>query len=166
MEDNMLPLLDPQNDLEANLIMQPAGANPKFCEICYEEHAEENFVSNAGCGHTFCKQSYGDFLTYEITQSGSKGFFIKCPQQGCNQPVSEEFVRVVCDEETYKKFKQFKVDKEVMSSDLKKFCPNPKCENVIVEAPNKNTIQIKCPECKEDFCFQCLVKWHKNLTCD
>ncbi len=53
--------------------------NPKFCEICYEEHDDSNFVINAGCGHTFCKDSYRDFLTYEITQSGNKGFFIKCP---------------------------------------------------------------------------------------
>ena len=95
MEDINKPLIqDPQNneqiDLENALILQ--SSNPKFCEICYVEHDESEFVSNAGCGHLFCKESYKDFLTYEITQSGSKGFFIKCPQQGCTAPVSDEFV--------------------------------------------------------------------------
>jgi hypothetical protein len=48
--------------------------------------------------------------------------------------VSDEFVKIVCDEATYKKFRQFKTDKEVMGSNLKKFCPNPKCDNIVVEA--------------------------------
>jgi len=58
-------------------------------------------VSNTGCGHKFCKDSYRDFLTYEITQSGSKGLFIKCPQEGCKDPVSDEFVEKVCDDATF-----------------------------------------------------------------
>ena len=104
-------------------------------------------MQNTGCGHFFCKESYKDFLTYEITQSGSKGYFIKCPQQGCTAPVSDDFVQKVCDEATYKKFRQFKTDKEVMGSDLKKFCPNPKCQNIVVEAPSKTAIQVTCHNC-------------------
>lgn len=53
-------------------------------------------------------------MTYEIAKSGKKGFFIKCPQQGCSEPVSDDFVKNVADEETYKKFRQFRLDKEVM----------------------------------------------------
>jgi hypothetical protein len=41
--------------------------------------------------------------------------------------------------ETFEKYKRFKLDKEVMSSETKKYCPNPKCENVVIEAPSKDT---------------------------
>jgi hypothetical protein len=55
----------PQNDIEAPLIQEPV--NQLFCEICYVEHDPGNFVTNPACGHQFCKDSYKDFLTYEIT---------------------------------------------------------------------------------------------------
>jgi hypothetical protein len=48
-------------------------------------------------------------------------------------------VKQMCDEKTYKKFREFQLDKEIAQSELKRFCPFPKCENVVVEAPSKNT---------------------------
>lgn len=119
-----------------------------YCEICYEDHNQTEFVRNSNCGHSFCKLSYKDFLTYEIEKSGTKGYFIKCPQGGCGQSVSDEFVKQLCDEQTYKKFKQFQKDKEVAESNMKKFCPNPKCEDVVVEAQSKETTKIQCHNCK------------------
>ncbi len=34
----------------------------------------------------------------------------------------------------------------------KKYCPNPKCTNAIIEA-EKGTKKVKCSKCKEAMCF-------------
>ena len=127
--------------------MHEGEKSQMFCEICYVDHPPSNFVTNPKCGHNFCKDSYKDFLTYEITRSGSRGYFIKCPQQGCTEGLSDEFIKWCVDEETFSKFKKFRTDKEVMTSDTKKYCPNPKCENVIVEAASKDATNVSCPTC-------------------
>jgi hypothetical protein len=78
-----------QNDLEkglgdrANLInieeiKQNEGGPTKFCEICYEDHPESEFVTYEACGHAFCIGSYKSFFEYQIKESG-KGYILKCP---------------------------------------------------------------------------------------
>ena len=67
-------------------------------------------------------------------KSGKKGLKMKCPKEGCPLYISEDFVQKICDADTFNKFKQFKQEKEVMQNGFKKFCPNPKCENVVVVA--------------------------------
>ena len=51
-----------------------------------------------------------------------------------------------------------------MVSKDKKYCPNPKCENVVIEA-NNDAKKVKCPQCTESMCFQCGIPWHSGQSC-
>ena len=79
-----------------------------------------------------------------IEQSGSKGFFLKCPQQGCDKEASQELIKSCTSEALFQKYLKFQVEKIVMSDDKKKFCPNPKCESIVVEAPSKDAMKVMC----------------------
>ncbi len=68
------------------------------------------------------------------------------------------------DQSTYDKYLQFKKNQEIMVSKDKKYCPNPKCENVVIEA-NNDAKKVKCPQCSEAMCFQCGVPWHSGQSC-
>jgi hypothetical protein len=78
--------------------------------------------------------------------------------------ITDAFLARVVDVETFGKFKEFQQNHEVMLSDDKKYCPNPKCQHM-VEA-KKDTKKLKCPKCKNDFCFKCGIAWHSGKSCE
>ena len=75
-----------------------------------------------------------------------------CPQKGCGKEVEEGFVKRHVSEVVFNKWKEFKRNNQVLLDQEKRFCPNPKCKDIVVTG-SKDTMKIKCHQCKENFCF-------------
>ena len=87
-----------------------------------------------------------------------------CPKAGCKTEIGDDFLAKYVDQATFDKYLQFKQNNEIMVSKDKKYCPNPKCENVVIEA-NNDAKKVKCPQCTEPMCFQCGIPWHSGQSC-
>ena len=56
--------------MDKPLIEEEIKEDGLFCEICYDQHAEEMFKKIPECEHRFCEQSLQDFFKFQITESG------------------------------------------------------------------------------------------------
>ncbi|CDW72013.1 ibr domain containing protein [Stylonychia lemnae] len=161
MQDSKEPLLQRHLDCEQEAIDQYALT--KFCEICYEDHNVDQFITNGLCQHLFCRQGLIDNYTYQINLSG-KILKLSCPQKDCQVVVTEEFLQGLLNQDLVEKYKKFKLNALVQSDKNSKFCPTPNCENII-NVSDTNTKKIKCDKCKKDMCFSCSIPWHSGLSC-
>jgi hypothetical protein len=85
-----------------------------------------------------------DYYNYMVEKSG-KAYDIKCPNQACGYKASDNDIKELLGEASYKKFRKFLMQYEVARSKNKKFCPQPDCESIIDAKPS--TTQVKCPTC-------------------
>ncbi|KAJ4781091.1 RING/U-box superfamily protein [Rhynchospora pubera] len=53
-----------------------------------------------------------------------------------------------------------------------RYCPYPSCSARIDPVQSycgsgtSDAYRVECPECRRDYCFNCLVPWHAMLTCE
>ena len=87
-----------------------------------------------------------------MTRAG-KADSLKCPEVGCGSKISEGQLKGLLTQEDFKKYQHFFENAQVVQSKLKKFCPYPECENVIVEVTDPKTKEVNCHQCKRSFCF-------------
>lgn len=66
--------------------------------------------------------------------------------------------------ETFIKYDKFQLDK-VLDQELTLFyCPNISCKGV-AEVLDQKSVHVRCPYCTKEYCFQCKVPWHRDITC-
>ena len=80
---------------------------PDFlCGICFCPCEEHEVIGIEDCGHACCKECYGEYLKSRLGD-GHECVGTYCPDQKCNMVVPEHFFKVLLEEESYKKYKQF-----------------------------------------------------------
>ncbi|TSM20293.1 E3 ubiquitin-protein ligase arih1l [Bagarius yarrelli] len=107
------------------------------CQICYLNYPTSYFTG-LECGHKFCMQCWGDYLTTKIIEEGM-GQTISCPAHNCDILVDDNTVILL------------------------KWCPAPDCHHVVkVQYPDAKPVRCKCGR---QFCFNCGENWHDPVKC-
>jgi hypothetical protein len=70
---------------------------------------------------------------------------LKCPKANCRVKVSSRIVEIILGQESFRKYKEFNLNVEVLQSGNKKFCPYPDCVGTVVEVKNpKSAKRVEC----------------------
>ena len=122
------------------------------------------------CNHRFCI----DCLLGDWTNSINSGFVnasrLKCPEAGCNIPISYEELKGNLPKAVFQKYEEFSFNTFMVENVKEKektiICPNVKCgtKSFIWEGASFFT----CWQCKNKYCSECFGEWkeHEGLTCE
>ena len=135
----------------------------KECEICSNPYISNSDNTLNGCGHSFCNDCWYNFLSIKIREN--KISSIKCLDYECQEKLSDNFINKIINsnEELIKKYKKFKLEKEIINNPNKKFCPIPNCDSYL-ELKNNNK-KVKCLN-GHILCFNCLKEPHEGTSCN
>ena len=86
---------------------------------------------------------------------------MKCPH--CSLVLEGRVIAQFVDALTYKKYKIFLSDKQMMKNPDLRWCPNPRCGKV-VNIKQKSGKTAKCV-CGTEICVKCNREGHGKLTC-
>uniref|UniRef100_W5K6M5 RBR-type E3 ubiquitin transferase n=1 Tax=Astyanax mexicanus TaxID=7994 RepID=W5K6M5_ASTMX len=132
------------------------------CQICYLNFPNSYFTG-LECGHKFCMQCWGDYLTTKIIEEGM-GQTISCPAHNCDILVDDNTVmRLITDSKVKLKYQHLITNSFVECNRLLKWCPAPDCHHVVkVQYPDAKPVRCKCGR---QFCFNCGENWHDPVKC-
>ena len=138
-------------------------SNQLMCPVCSDPviPTNENIIKN--CGHSFCNNCWYDFLSIKIKENKLNS--IKCLDYECKEKLNDEFILKLIDknDELIKKYKNYKLELEIINDPNKKLCPFPNC-NSYLELKDINNKDVTCFN-KHTFCFLCLQNPHGKLAC-
>jgi len=116
------------------------------------------------CQHPFCKDCLKGYLEEKI-QNGLV-LDISCPDQNCDKGMGYYDVKLLVDEENFRKYEEFCFVAALKTDPNIKWCTNPKgCQNAVIFDPLSRENKIICTECKYEFCVLCAESWHFG-TCE
>ncbi|XP_047014211.1 E3 ubiquitin-protein ligase arih1l isoform X1 [Ictalurus punctatus] len=132
------------------------------CQICYLNYPTSYFTG-LECGHKFCMQCWGDYLTTKIIEEGM-GQTISCPAHNCDILVDDNTVmRLITDSKVKLKYQHLITNSFVECNRLLKWCPAPDCHHVVkVQYPDAKPVRCNCGR---QFCFNCGENWHDPVKC-
>ena len=134
------------------------------CPACFERFCvnENNKVKN--CGHAFCEQCWYKFLSIKINENKLPS--IKCLEYKCNEKLTDKFIFNLLnyDYKLIGKYKQYKLELNILQDPNKKLCPFPNCNSYLELKDIKNKY-VSCLN-NHEFCFLCLKKPHDNIPCE
>jgi E3 ubiquitin-protein ligase RNF144 len=137
--------------------------NKPDCQICFEK-VEWKDIIPLDCGHIYHTECMEGLISAAVT---SKTFPIKCPDLNCQQELSEGEIKHFINEELYQKYLSFQLDFFV-EHNAGTFinCATPDCEYVFEwGTESKENQRFRCNLCDKEYCINCRVKWHEELTC-
>ncbi|CAF98343.1 unnamed protein product [Tetraodon nigroviridis] len=139
-----------------------SSAQDMPCQICYLNFPNSYFTG-LECGHKFCMQCWGDYLTTKIIEEGM-GQTISCPAHSCDILVDDNTVmRLITDSKVKLKYHHLITNSFVECNRLLKWCPAPDCHHVVkVQYPDAKPVRCKCGR---QFCFNCGENWHDPVKC-
>ncbi|CAN9115454.1 unnamed protein product [Alternaria sp. RS040] len=115
-----------------------------------------------------CKACIGHFLSAKMDTLGVRTIGTGCLEPGCSVPWSHEFIlRYMPPGAPLEKFnmEMLEVWKET-ASPAPLTCPSPTCNAIgLPDTAAAGYPQVTCHECAFRSCAQCLVAWHKDVTC-
>ena len=134
------------------------------CPICLEKFIvnENNKVQK--CGHAFCDECWYKFLSININENKLPS--IKCLEHKCTEKLSDKFIfnLLNSDYNLIRKYKQYKLELNILQDPNKKLCPFPNC-NSYLELKDIKEKYVYCLN-NHKFCFLCLKKPHSNIPCE
>ena len=143
------------------------------CPVCDESKPVAAFLQ-AGCGHFFCKECWGNHLHHAVETQGSGAILTTC--MTCKRPVPLDLITQhgLLAEAQLGKLVQRLVDHFLIHSDDDyQLCPRPssECPVYAVKCQNFPEEEIRC-RCNAKWCYQCRTKYptrtesHFPLSCD
>ncbi len=157
-----------------NAMNKPASkpsSDTKTCAICFDDDLQPSEMLCMPCGHEFCLDCWGGFVTAKLSD-GPSCILMTCPQAGCNEIVTEEEVCKVATSDELKSFENYQLRHFVEFNKTCRWCPGPGCERVAAIPSNSNGIYsdsdqvvAHCDSCFTDFCIKCGEEPHAPLTC-
>ena len=129
------------------------------CLICMSEIKKDDYFPLKSCCDLYHVDCLREYLNLEITE---KRVPIKCPK--CEDIFQESDLRERLDNEMFGKYQKFLMDNLVMNNpDEFSCCPTPDCAYVFM--PNGQS-RFLCSLCNQDYCLNCRVNYHENITCE
>ena len=134
------------------------------CPVCGEKFSVNKFNKVQECGHAFCEECWYNFLSIKIIENKLPS--IKCLDYNCNAKLTDEFIFNIINSDfnLIKKYKQYKLELDIMKDPNKKLCPYPNCESYLELKDIKNKY-VTCLN-KHKYCFLCLKEPHGNSPCE
>jgi hypothetical protein len=115
-----------------------------------------------------CKTCIGNFLSTKMDTLGVRQVGVGCLEPGCTEPWHHHFVmRHMPPGEALEKFnmEMLEVWKEIVEPKLMT-CISPTCSAIgLPDTTAAGYPQVACNDCSFRSCAQCLVPWHKGVTC-
>jgi len=150
-----------------------ASAQQRSCAICFEDEYDPSDMVRMPCGHEFCIHCWKNFVA-TMLKDGHTSLLKTCPQDGCNEIVTEEEVAKVSPE-CLPKYQSYQVRSFVHLNETCRWCPGPGCERIAVLSTDANgssnlqytdsTIIATCDDCDTSFCLKCGEEPHSPLAC-
>uniref|UniRef100_A0A1B6EDI8 RBR-type E3 ubiquitin transferase n=1 Tax=Clastoptera arizonana TaxID=38151 RepID=A0A1B6EDI8_9HEMI len=132
------------------------------CEICFVT-LPSSLMTGLECGHRFCMQCWGEYLTTKIMEEGV-GQTIACAAHACDILVDDANVmRLVRDPKVKLKYQHLITNSFVECNRLLRWCPSPDCNNA-VKVQHVEARPVTC-RCSHTFCFSCGESWHDPVKC-
>uniref|UniRef100_A0AAY5K7H9 RBR-type E3 ubiquitin transferase n=1 Tax=Esox lucius TaxID=8010 RepID=A0AAY5K7H9_ESOLU len=88
-------VINPSKKSKTRLMSTRLSAQDLPCQICYLNYPNSYFTG-LECGHKFCMQCWGDYLTTKIIEEGM-GQTISCPAHSCDILVDDNTVMSLLD---------------------------------------------------------------------
>ena len=130
-----------------------------YCRICRLEQPADEAVC-MGCGHKFCAECYRGYVI-NAAGSGPGCILSTCPEHKCEEVLSSTMFKKLCDEQSWKLYKQHLLRNYIDQSKSHRFCPAPGCEKVVI---GKGVKDVTCT-CGHTFCFKCGEETHEPTSC-
>lgn len=115
------------------------------------------------CGHRFCTQCWGEYLTTKIMEEGL-GQSIACAAHACDILVDDVTVmRLLTDHRVKLKYQHLITNSFVECNRLLRWCPSADCTYAVkVQYVDARPVICKCTHM---FCFECGENWHDPVQC-
>lgn len=135
------------------------------CKICLDDYDPDEMIAGP-CGHEFCETCWYGFL-YNSLEKGPACVLETCPEQGCNEVITEEIVQRAAPD-LLPKFKEYQLRSFVDTYGLTRWCPGAGCDAIAVAPAGKELDDIpvtKCETCHTEFCVKCGEEPHAPIQC-
>eukprot|EP00594_Rhizosolenia_setigera_P014635 CAMPEP_0178956058 /NCGR_PEP_ID=MMETSP0789-20121207/9993_1 /TAXON_ID=3005 /ORGANISM="Rhizosolenia setigera, Strain CCMP 1694" /LENGTH=542 /DNA_ID=CAMNT_0020637845 /DNA_START=103 /DNA_END=1731 /DNA_ORIENTATION=- len=138
------------------------------CPICYGEFEADEMFSMP-CGHEFCLECWGDYISDKLAD-GPTCIKATCPQEGCNEIITEEEVTKL-QHAQLPKFKEYQLRSFVQVNRKLRWCPGAGCDKIAVSndvcsmTAGSNAYVATCDKCITSFCMSCGEEPHAPATC-
>ncbi|KAI3905928.1 hypothetical protein MKW92_041326 [Papaver armeniacum] len=147
------------------------------CEICTESvplnKQFRNMEAISGCFHPYCTDCVSKYIETKVIHDNMSD--IKCPNTNCSVLLDALSCRSILTKKVFEKWCRVLCESAVLLDASKGgfvhgrcFCPNRKCSELILNECVETKSMAKrseCPNCKEVFCFSCMVPWKENHQC-
>uniref|UniRef100_A0A8C1XR37 RBR-type E3 ubiquitin transferase n=1 Tax=Cyprinus carpio TaxID=7962 RepID=A0A8C1XR37_CYPCA len=170
-------VINPSKNPKTRPMSTRSSSQDMPCQICYLNFPNSvsvfqlkknvilftTYFTGLECGHKFCMQCWGDYLTTKIIEEGM-GQTISCPAHSCDILVDDNTVmRLITDSKVKLKYQHLITNSFVECNRLLRWCPAPDCHHVIkVQYPDAKPVRCKCGR---QFCFNCGENWHDPVKC-
>ncbi|KAI3884538.1 hypothetical protein MKX03_020521 [Papaver bracteatum] len=151
------------------------SSNYFTCEICTEPIPLNQKFKNmeaSGCFHPYCTDCVAKYIEIKVVHNNLSD--IKCPNTNCFVLLDALSCRSVLPRKVFDKWCRLLCETAVLLDAWKGgfvhgrcFCPNRKCSELILNECVETKSMVKrsdCPNCKQVFCFSCMVPWKKIIN--
>ncbi|KAI3978432.1 hypothetical protein MKX01_013230 [Papaver californicum] len=134
------------------------------CEICTKPVPLNKKFKNmeaSRCFHPYCTNCVAKYIETKVIHDNMS--VIKCPNMNCSVLMDAVSCRSI--------LLPIKYSRNASKGGFvhgRCFFPNRKCSDLILNECVKTKSTVKrsdCPNCKEVFCFSCMVPWKENHQC-
>lgn len=145
------------------------------CFICFEDKFSSEMATVKKCQHKFCVACMQRHAEVQVQASQVP---VRCPQAGCPEMLENEECRQFLTPEIFSILMKRLMEAKVPEGD-RVYCPYANCSTLMRKsgfalpeqgtsaAASKSSVyqKVDCVECKQSFCLDCRVPWHKNWSC-
>jgi len=142
----------------------PSGA-PAVCPICFEAPSPPNQLRAMRCGHSFCDDCWGGFLTVAL-EKGPACVHEKCPQPKCAQPITGDIWAAALDASGQRQLHAMARRQFVSCNTLLCACPSAACGRVAAHVNAGTPPELIPCECGTSFCVTCGDPPHWPVSCE
>jgi hypothetical protein len=143
---------------------KPVNNAERACDICFDDKKGHEFTTLSCCGHDItCTDCFIEMMDGWLKEKSTE--HILCPNRACGQRIDEKDVRNIthAHPKTYNTYLDV-VWKEWRDKNTKQ-CPTPRCTYEFEHNEGMRE-SIKCPQCRQTYCSNCLVQHSTKMTCD
>ena len=145
------------------------------CPICIEEFSLEDVVIVQACvdarenakepHHKVCRGCYLIYVKSEISDGKVP---VTCAMVGCKAELTELEINILTDDADLLSKYQLALFNKWVEGEHKGervyHCGTVNCRGVLIVSIGE--VEAQCGACRVNWCTQCVVKWHNNLTCE
>ncbi|KAM7496689.1 hypothetical protein LguiA_021103 [Lonicera macranthoides] len=142
------------------------SAEKETCEICFEDSNINQIFSVDNCTHRYCFSCMKQHIEAKLFN----GSVPKCPHEDCNSELRIDSCGEFLPPNLIEIMK-VQVKEASIPVGERIYCPYPKCSalmskrEVLEHHKSEFGGAMRCVKCFGEFCINCKVVWHSNMTC-